>query len=157
MEGRTINHYRAALLQLFNFALKSNLIRSNPVAAVNKVKTKSGDIGLLTPKQVSGLLIHSSPEIQAAVAIGLFAGLRRSEIGRMTWEDIHFEKGFLEVRAKNSKSAARAIQLGRVNDVISRFPQIKSTLRPEILILRHFLEAVTSKTWGKSVKFSLAG
>lgn len=106
---RTINHYRAALLQLFNFALKSNLIRSNPVAAVDKVKTKSGEIGILTPKQVSGLLTHSSPEIQAAVAIDLFAGLRRSEIGRMTWEDIHFEKGFLEVRAKNSKSAARRL------------------------------------------------
>ncbi len=45
-----------------------------------------------------------------------------------------------------NEATGRAIQLGRVNDVISRFPQIKSTLRPEILILRHFLEAVTSKT-----------
>ena len=106
---RTINHYRAALLQLFNFALKLNLVRSNPVAVVDKVKTKSGEIGILTPKQASGLLIHSSPEIQAVVAIGLFAGLRRSEIDRMTWEDIHFEKGFLEVKAKNSKSAARRL------------------------------------------------
>lgn len=105
----TINHYRAALLQLFNFATKSNSISSNPVAVLEKIKTKSGEIGILTPKQAARLLIHSSPCIQAVVAIGLFAGLRRSEITKMTWEDIHFEKGFLEVKAKNSKSAARRL------------------------------------------------
>ena len=105
----TINHYRAALLQLFNFATKSNSISSNPVAVLEKIKTKSGEIGILTPKQAARLLIHSSPCIQAVVAIGLFAGLRRSEISKMTWEDIHFEKGFLEVKAKNSKSAARRL------------------------------------------------
>ena len=105
----TINHYRAALLQLFNFATKSNSISSNPVAVLEKIKTKSGEIGILTPKQAARLLIHSSPCIQAVVAIGLFAGLRRSEITKMKWEDIHFEKGFLEVKAKNSKSAARRL------------------------------------------------
>ena len=105
----TINHYRAALLQLFNFATKSNSISSNPVAVLEKIKTKSGEIGILTPKEAARLLIHSSPCIQAVVAIGLFAGLRRSEITKMTWEDIHFEKGFLEVKAKNSKSAARRL------------------------------------------------
>ena len=105
----TTNHYRAALLQLFNFATKSNSISSNPVAVLEKIKTKSGEIGILTPKEAARLLIHSSPCIQAVVAIGLFAGLRRSEITKMTWEDIHFEKGFLEVKAKNSKSAARRL------------------------------------------------
>jgi integrase len=105
----SVNHFRAALQQLFNFALKLKVVSGNPIDEIAKLKTKTSEIGALSTSQAANLLLHSSEEIRASIAIGLFAGLRRSEISRMSCEEIDFEQGFIEVKAKNSKSAARRL------------------------------------------------
>ena len=105
----SVNHFRAALLQLFNYALKLKVISENPINEIAKYKTKANEIGVLSPTQAESLLRHSPEEIRASIAIGLFAGLRRSEISRMSWGEIDLEQGFIEVKAKNSKSAARRL------------------------------------------------
>lgn len=105
----SVNHFRAALLQLFNYALKLKVISENPINEIAKLKTKANEIGVLSPTQAESLLRHSPEEIRASIAIGLFAGLRRSEISRMSWGEIDLEQGFIEVKAKNSKSAARRL------------------------------------------------
>ena len=105
----SVNHFRAALLQLFNYALKLKVISENPINEIAKFKTKANEIGVLSPTQAESLLHHSPEEIRASIAIGLFAGLRRSEISRMSWGEIDLEQGFIEVKAKNSKSAARRL------------------------------------------------
>ena len=105
----SVNHFRAALQQLFNFAIKLKVISENPINEIAKLKTKANEIGVLSPTQAGSLLHHSSDEIRASIAIGLFAGLRRSEISRMSWGEIDLEQGFIEVKAKNSKSAARRL------------------------------------------------
>ncbi len=43
----------------------------------------------------------------ATVAIGLFAGLRPAEIGRLTWDEIDLEAKLIEVTAKKSKTRKR--------------------------------------------------
>ena len=105
----SVNHFRAALQQLFNYALKLKVISENPINEIAKFKTKANEIGVLSPTQAESLLHHSPEEIRASIAIGLFAGLRRSEISRMSWGEIDLEQGFIEVKAKNSKSAARRL------------------------------------------------
>ena len=105
----SVNHFRAALQQLFNYALKLKVISENPINEIAKLKTKANEIGVLSPTQAESLLHHSPEEIRASIAIGLFAGLRRSEISRMSWGEIDLEQGFIEVKAKNSKSAARRL------------------------------------------------
>ena len=105
----SVNHFRAALLQLFNYALKLKVISENPINEIAKLKTKANEIGVLSLTQAGSLLHHSPDEIRASIAIGLFAGLRRSEISRMSWGEIDLEQGFIEVKAKNSKSAARRL------------------------------------------------
>jgi integrase len=105
----SVNHFRAALQQLFNFALKLKVVSGNPIDEIAKLKTKTSEIGALSTSQAANLLLHSSKGIRASLSIGLFAGLRRSEISRMSWEEIDFEQGYVEVKAKNSKSAARRL------------------------------------------------
>ncbi|MDA7509618.1 tyrosine-type recombinase/integrase [Akkermansiaceae bacterium] len=105
----SVNHFRAALQQLFNYALKLKVISENPINEIAKLKTEANEIGVLSPTQAESLLHHSPEEIRASIAIGLFAGLRRSEISRMSWGEIDLEQGFIEVKAKNSKSAARRL------------------------------------------------
>lgn len=109
LSSTSVNHFRAALCQLFNFALKIKVVEENPILVIDKLKGVPGEVGILTPTQAADLLTHSPTEILPAVAIGLFAGLRRSEISRLDWEQVDFEQGHIEVKAKNTKSAARRL------------------------------------------------
>jgi integrase len=42
-------------------------------------------------------------------AIGAFAGLRRAEIERLSWSEIDFDQGVIEVKASKSKTASRRL------------------------------------------------
>ena len=105
----TVNHYRAVILQAFNYGVRIRAIESNPAEAVDKIKEKGKAIDALSSEQAADLLAHAPKEILPAVVIGLFAGLRRSEISRLDWSEVDFEQGHIEVKAKNAKSAARRL------------------------------------------------
>lgn len=106
---QTVNHYRAALIQLFNHALDKGNVESNPVANVAKRRVKSGEVGILRPRQVAVLLEQAAEEILPALALGFFAGIRRAELARLDWSEINFEEDLVEIRASKSKTAARRL------------------------------------------------
>lgn len=138
----TVNHFRAALCQLFNFALKLKVVEENPIAPIEKLKGTPGEVGILSPRQAAELLSHASPEILPAVAIGLFAGLRRSEISRLDWEEVSFEHGHIEVKAAKSKSAARRLVPMRdcLRAWLSPLAQRRGPVRPTEMIFRSRLD-----------------
>lgn len=105
----TVNHYRASLSLLFNHALRIKAVESNPVELVKKLKVGERDVGILTIEQASNLLAHAPDEVLPALAIGLFGGLRRAEISRLNWEEVDFDQGHIEVKAKNAKSSSRRL------------------------------------------------
>ena len=105
----SVNHFRAALVQLFGFGLKLKAVEENHAAVVEKLKNEPTEIGYLGIEEIKTLLKHASSEILPAVAIGLFAGVRRAELTRMDWGEVDFEQGHIEIKAKKSKSAARRI------------------------------------------------
>ena len=72
-----------------------------------KVKVLPATIGILTVAQTQALMDACPAAIVPAVAVGLFAGLRAAEIGRLDWTDIDFGHRFIEVKARASKTAQR--------------------------------------------------
>lgn len=119
----TTNHFRAALNQLFGHALKLKAVTSNIVEGVEKLDTEH-DPEILTVNEAALLLTHSPAEILPAVAIGLFAGVRRAEISRLDWSDIDFEEGFVNV-PKNKAKGKKGQRKGRY---IPIRPALKSWL-----------------------------
>lgn len=105
----SVNHFRAALIQLFNRALEMGIVEKNPVAGISKKKVPSREIGILNPRQVAALLENAPAEILAGLAIAFFAGVRRAELCRMDWSEIDFEQGLIEIKASKSKTAARRL------------------------------------------------
>ena len=63
----------------------------------------------LSVPQTRSLLEACSREILPAVAIAAFAGLPHAEIARLSWSDIDLSRKFIEVKAKNSKTAMRRL------------------------------------------------
>jgi integrase len=103
----TRNTMRLRLSTLFAYAVGRGWRESNPIEEVRKVKSSGGAIEILTPEQLSRLLEASDERTLPYHLLGAFAGLRRAEVERLEWEDIHFDEGLVEVPALKSKTVSR--------------------------------------------------
>jgi integrase len=118
----TRNNFRRAIVMMFNHAIALGYATSNPAAKTAKAKETDSPPGILTVQQTARLLERASPELLPYVTIGAFAGLRRAEIERLDWKDVHFDgEQLIEVTAQKSKTARR------------RFVKIQPNLREWLL------------------------
>ena len=102
-------NYRRVIVRIFNFAQKRGFVQSNAAVESEKTKVIPGAVGVLKPDQMVALLQAADESIIPALAIGAFAGLRRSEIERLDWSEIDLESNLIEVTAAKSKSASRRL------------------------------------------------
>ena len=130
----TRNHYRSIAIQAYNFAIKRGYAVENPAAATDKVKEADGNIGILSVTQAARLLEATDRELLPYIAIGLFAGLRSSEIERLDWSNINFESGLIKVEAMKGT---------RKNTRRRRFVRIQPNLREWLLPHRKLKGNVT--------------
>jgi integrase len=110
--ARTRNNLRAAVITLFNFAKsRGYLPKGQPTEAddVRRAKDRGGKIGILTPKELAGLIVSTPDEIKLYLALGAFTGMRASEILRLDWGDVNFERGHITVAADKAKTATRRL------------------------------------------------
>jgi integrase len=101
--------YRSRAHLLFQFAVARGYAVDNPVAGVERVKLRAGDIEVFTPTEMAGLLKAAPAEYLPCLALGGFAGLRSAEIERLEWSDIHLGERFIVVGASKAKTAGRRI------------------------------------------------
>jgi integrase len=101
------NTFRRRLVTLFKFAKIHGWCRTIPAAESTRVREVSDEVGILTPKELEGLLAVASQDTVPYWAIGAFAGLRASEIERLDWEDVNHRH--IRVRAKHAKTASRRL------------------------------------------------
>jgi integrase len=101
--------YRNRLHLLFNFAVARGYSIDNPVAGVEKIKARGGDVAIFSPSAIAKLLSAASPEFLPCLAIGAFAGLRSAEIERLAWADVDLVGRHITVGAKQAKTASRRL------------------------------------------------
>ena len=104
--AQTKVNYRRAIHNFLAFCVSRNYAASNPLSDVAHIKVTRGEPGILSVAEATRLLTACPDEILAAVAIGLFAGLR-AEIGRLDWQCVDLGRLHIEVRAATSKTAQR--------------------------------------------------
>lgn len=139
----TTRHYRAALFQLWDYAVEVGAAEFNPVAKAIKRKVIGGEVGILKVPEVRKLLNNAPPEIVPGLAIGLFAGIRRAELMRMDWSEIDFGQGHVEVKARKSKSAARRLvpMTANLKKWLRPHRQLSGPVMPSEMIWRKRLAA----------------
>lgn len=110
---RTRENYRVDLRNLFGFALKHGHCASNPVEKLERVTLDDVAPGILTVTQADTLLTTAERTEDGAllpyVAIGLFAGLRASELAALDWAEVSIAERTIEVKAHKAKTRARRI------------------------------------------------
>ncbi len=116
-------NFRTVLHGFFRGCVDRGIIAENPFATVRPPKVKRDVPGIFTPEQLRECFsIAEGDDLVAAIAIGAFAGLRGAEIGRLTWQDINFASGHIDLRAQATKSAQRRI--------VELLPAARSWLEP---------------------------
>jgi integrase len=68
------------------------------------------------------------PEMMPFVAIAAFAGVRHTEIKRMSWDQIQWDDNTIEVKSDQSKNASK--MRGRARRMIELQPNLREILLP---------------------------
>src|SRR5947207_13985612 len=79
----------------------------------------------------------ASSDLHPYVSIVAFAGLRRAELERLDWSDVHFDSDLIEVTAEKAKTARR------------RFVRVQPNLREWLLPVRKRKGAVVCDNFRK--------
>jgi integrase len=109
---RTRNNYISTLSTLFIFARDRDYCVENPAEKVARSILDDTPPGILTVEQASQLLEVTrkvDPEMLGYVAVGLFAGLRRSELCALEWVEIDKKARTIEVKGIKAKTRQRRI------------------------------------------------
>jgi len=111
VEKRTKNNYRAQIITFFRWARKRGYLEEGSPTAAEKVdpwKVIEKEVVIFTPAQTRHLFEGIREDLITYAAIGAFAGLRPSEIRRLTWNTIDFESGHIHVTAEVARKVNRA-------------------------------------------------
>lgn len=111
LSARSFNNFLGALKTFFRFAQDREWLskESDLLAGVKKRRDRGGAIEILTPREMTALLEHATPEILPCLALAGFAGLRSEEILRLEWADLTRRPGFVEIGADKGKTATRRL------------------------------------------------
>jgi integrase len=112
LKPRNRNNIRLSIVTLFNFAKARGYLPkhvSTEADHVAKAKDRGGEIGVLKPEQLAGLLKNGDEEARLYLALGAFTGLRSAELIRLEWEDVNFARGHIQVAKNKSKTATRRL------------------------------------------------
>lgn len=98
--AQTVEHVLELLRRLINFGVNNRLCPGIDfkieMPKVDNIKTED-----LTPEQLNNLLtaINSDihPQAGPMMKMALFTGMRRSELFKLQWKDLNFERGFINI------------------------------------------------------------
>jgi len=105
----TRNTFRRDLVTLFSFSTDHGYCERNVAEKTDKATDIDKPVGILTPAQASALLAACDDDMIPYIAIGLFAGLRASEIQKLNWAEVDLESGHIEVTAAKAKTRRRRL------------------------------------------------
>ena len=105
----TKNTFRRDIRTLWSFAEKRKWADAKVAKVTGKARGSFTTPEIFTPEEAAKLLSHSTDDVLAFHALGLFAGLRVAEIQRLDWRDIDMEGGWITVSAGKSKTGSRRL------------------------------------------------
>ncbi len=143
---QTVKHVFALLKRIVNFGVSRQLCQ-NLTFKLDAIKVDNQKTEDLTPKQLKKLLtaIANSKDIQAAniMRLALFTGMRRGEMFKLKWNDIDFQRGFINIRNPKGGVSQKIPMNEQARQVLENHPKTEITKNNKKEISEHVF--VTSK------------
>jgi integrase len=111
-EPRTRRNYLASMTAVLGFAMDRKYCADNPAKKASRPRLQEKEIEILTPEEARTFLAacqQFSPDMVAGVAIGLFAGLRASELCSLDWAQIDLAERCIIVTGAKAKTRQRRV------------------------------------------------
>jgi integrase len=111
LQSRSFNNQLSMLRTFFRFCQARGCLSKHAdlLSRIERRSATGSDIEIFTPGELRALLAGASPHVATCLAIQAFAGVRTAELLRITWHDLERRPGFIEVTAKQAKTAARRL------------------------------------------------
>lgn len=97
---KTIKHYYGLISEILNSAIKWSYLYNNPNRKVTPIKVHKKEVKCYSPEDVQKLIdvLQNEPiKYQAVIMLALDSGCRRGEITGLTWEDVDFKNGTIDI------------------------------------------------------------
>lgn len=130
---KTIKHYRSFISEIFDYAIRIEMLTKNPCANVKLPPKRQAEKKIYTPKQAEefvDLLYSEAPlKYQLFASIAIICGLRRSEIVGLRFSDINVDTHILRIeRAANYSRKKKEMYVGNTKTASSvrmiKLPQV---------------------------------
>jgi integrase len=105
----SINNHRTCVGAFLTYAVRRGYLETNPVKAIDKVRTPDDPPEVFTPVELARILAAAPATLLPVLVLGAFAGLRTSEVLRLDWTEVDLARGFVHVAARKTKSARRRL------------------------------------------------
>ena len=108
--GNTVKHYHANIRKALQYAMKTDIILSNPADKVDLPKIEEYKPKFYTSDEVKTLLNEViGTKLEIPVMIDFFYGFRRSEVIGLKWSAIDFEKDTITINHTITQSNGKLI------------------------------------------------
>jgi len=101
LKPQTVTHILNLLIWITNYGAANNLSAPLPFK-VKKPQVDNKKTEFLAPDELKRYLnaidAETDLQVRGAIKLALFTGMRRSEILKLKWRDIDFERGFITIR-----------------------------------------------------------
>ena len=110
LSGNTVKHYHANIRKALQYAMRTDIIPSNPADKVELPKIQKYNPSFYTSDEVKGLLSEVvGTKLEIPVMIDCFYGFRRSEVIGLKWSAIDFEKKTITINHTITQSNGKLI------------------------------------------------
>jgi integrase len=118
----SVNRELACLKYMFNLFIKNRLIENNPVKLVKMCRENNERDRVLDKEEFERLLECSPDYLKDILLVAYYTAMRKSEILKLKWNKVDLKKGFIRLRAEDTKTGeGRAIPINNVlTDVFKR-------------------------------------
>ena len=97
--GSYVNQIHDNITLVFEHAIKEGILVKNPCHSANPPKMDTREKRAMKPEQIQELIEGLDPEgpRECAYLIAITMGLRRGEVCGLSWKDVDFENGIVDV------------------------------------------------------------
>jgi integrase len=106
---RTRSHTKVKISQLYNFAIRKGWCSENLTKRLESITPEDKEVTFFTVEQAASILEHADDDMLPPVAIGLFAGLRQSELNLLDWSAIKLSERVIRIAGKVAKKRSRGL------------------------------------------------
>lgn len=99
----SVNKELTALKHVFNKGIEWGYLKQNPLTKVKKLKVSQKKFRFLSIDEIDLVLANCPEFLYPILLTGIHTGLRKSELFRLEWNDIDFERKIMTITAKGNE------------------------------------------------------